>query len=436
MKSETKQGSQAKKPLTKKKITSQKKTINRQSTSPTIKELKAQKETLEQRLQEMTALHEQVKVAQEEIENTIRQKDEVLEQVLDSVVSISTDKIITFYNAAAERMFGYSKEEVIGQDMKMVLPIAYKNAHDQYVDSNVKSEESKVVGKGHDLEMVRKDGSKFWGSLSLTKVKIGDELQYTAFIRDITEEKENKEKADHIQAAVNTGFAAIEFLPDGTILTANDNFCKFMGYKDESEIIGKHHRIFCEPEYANSASYKNHWANLQKGEVSTGEFDRLTKDSERVWLSASYTPIQDENGKVIKVVKIATGITDMVSARQQGENIQAAVDTGWAYIEFEPDGTIVSANQNFLNTMGFENLADIKGEHHQIFCEPRYAASNEYKKFWQDLANGEVQNGEYSRLRSDGKQVWLQAAYTPVRDSVGNIVKVIKIATDITAIKG
>ncbi|MEQ8478080.1 PAS domain S-box protein [Fulvivirga sp.] len=360
---------------------------------------------------------------------------EVLEQALDSIITINSDKEIIFYNSSAEQMFGYSKEEVMGQNVKMIVPIDHQKNHDKYVDNNIQTGENKVVGKGRDLEMVRKGGARFWGNLTLSKVKIGKKVQYTAFVKDITEERESKIKSEQLQLAVDSGWASIEFEPDGTILSANKNFVKALGYNSQDEMVGKHHKIFCDPEYAQSNEYKAFWNNLAKGEIQSGEFPRITPKGETVWINASYTPVKDAEGNVVKVIKIATEITDMVAARAKGENIQAAVDAGWAYIQFKPDGTIIEANKAFVSTMGYNQSSEINGQHHRIFVDPSYASSSEYSQFWKDLASGKVQGGEYARVRKDGQDVWLQAAYAPIKDENGNVVSVIKIATDISKVK-
>ena len=126
--------------------------------------------------------------------------------------------------------------------------------------------------------------------------------------------EQSQQRNEQLQAAIDTGFAAIEFLSDGTILTANANFCKVMEYS-EDEVVGKHHRIFCDPKYTNSAEYANFWAELAQGNINAGEFERVTKEGKRIWLNASYTPVKDADGHVLKVTKIATDITDMVAAR-------------------------------------------------------------------------------------------------------------------------
>ena len=241
-----------------------------------------------------------------------------------------------------------------------------------------------------------------------------------------------QETADRLQAAVDTGFAAIEFLPDGTILTANANFCQTMEYASEEEIVGQHHRMFCDAEYTASAEYKSFWGALAQGTTKKGEFERVTKGGHRVWLSASYTPVKDTEGEVVKVIKIATDITDMVADRIRGENLQAAVNTGWAYIEFAPDGTIISANQNFLRVLGYSDEKEVVGQHHRMFCEEEYVHSTTYRQFWDDLAAGQIQSGEFRRQTRSGGEVWINASYTPINDASGKVTKVVKIATDIS----
>ncbi len=400
----------------------------RQEADQALEEVQAQEEELRQNMEEMTATQEEMKRVQNRLAQT-------LEQALDSVVTIDSNKLITFYNKAAETMFGYTKDEVMGHNVKMIVPMEHRANHDNYVDSNIKTGVNKVVGAGRDLEMVRKDGSKFWGNLSLSKVELGGETQYTAFIKDISEERNAQLMSKQLQTAIDTGWASIEFKPDGTIISANRNFAEALGYHDQSEFVGKHHRIFCDQEYARSTEYSTFWQNLANGKIQSGEFRRLKPNGDEVWINASYTPVTNQAGEVVKVIKIASEISDMVAARAKGENIQSAVDSGWAYIEFTPDGTILEANDNFVSAMGYNNVEELKGQHHRIFCETSYTSTPEYAQFWKNLASGAIQNGEYSRVRKDGQAVWLQAAYAPIKNELGQVVRVIKIAADISKVK-
>ena len=227
--------------------------------------------------------------------------------------------------------------------------------------------------------------------------------------------------------------AIIEFNLDGTILTANDNFCGAVGWS-LNEIQGKHHRIFCEPAYANSLDYKRFWEKLNRGEFDQGEYMRVTKDGREIWINASYNPVFDELGKVCKVIKFATDITAQKNKSAEFEGKMSSIDKAQAMIEFNLDGTIISANKNFLVTVGYD-LGEIQGKHHRMFCDPAYAASNEYRSFWEKLNRGEFDSGEYKRFGRGGKEIWINASYNPIFDAKGKVTKVVKFATEITAAK-
>ncbi|EQC45615.1 PAS domain-containing methyl-accepting chemotaxis protein [Bacteriovorax sp. Seq25_V] len=252
-----------------------------------------------------------------------------------------------------------------------------------------------------------------------------------------TKSKEVFELADGYDSgkllAIDSNFAVIEFNPDGTILTANENFLNFMGY-DLNEIEARHHKMFCTEELVNSFEYKQFWGKLAKGESQIGEFKRITKNGCYVWLHASYTPIKDKSGKVVKVVKFAQDITTQKDQEAMNRGILEAVSRAQAVIEFNLDGTIKTANDNFLATLGYQ-LSEIEGRHHRMFCEPEYADSNEYANFWRKLNNGEMFSGEYKRIGKTGREVWINASYNPIFDADGEVVKVVKFATDVTATK-
>lgn len=233
--------------------------------------------------------------------------------------------------------------------------------------------------------------------------------------------------------AIKNTFAFIEFEPNGTILTANDLFCGALGY-DLDEIQGRHHKIFCDSQYVKSAEYKSFWDNLARGEENSGEFRRVTKTGESIWIKASYIPVRNESGKVTKVVKLAQDITAQKLSNHMYEDQIAAININQAVIEFNMDGTIITANENFLNAVGY-SLSEIQGKHHRIFCDDEYAKSNDYKFFWQKLNNGESDFGEYCRYGKNGKEIWIQASYNPIKDLDGKPVKVVKFAQDITEIR-
>ena len=231
--------------------------------------------------------------------------------------------------------------------------------------------------------------------------------------------------------AIGRSQALIEFQPDGTIITANDNFLAALGYSLD-EVRGKHHSMFVEPSYRSSPEYKEFWKALANGQYQADEFKRIGKAGNEVWIQASYNPVRDRSGRTVKVIKIATDITDVKLRNADFEGQIDAINKSQAVIHFNLDGTIIEANDNFLAALGYR-LSEITGQHHAMFVEPSYAASAEYRAFWDNLRAGEFQAGEYMRVGKGGKQIWIQASYNPIFDASGKPFKVVKFATDITA---
>ena len=232
-------------------------------------------------------------------------------------------------------------------------------------------------------------------------------------------------------AALDKSQATIEFKMDGTIVTANANFLNAMGYS-LGEIQGRHHSMFVDPEYKNSSDYREFWAKLNRGEFAAAEYKRLGKGGKEIWIQASYNPLLDKGGRPFKVVKYATDITAAKLRNADFEGQISAIGKSQAVIEFNMDGTIVTANDNFLGALGYR-LDEIRGQHHSMFVEPAYKNSAEYREFWAALNRGQYQSAEYKRLGKGGKEVWIQASYNPIMDMNGKPFKVVKFATDITA---
>ncbi|EJZ17948.1 PAS domain-containing methyl-accepting chemotaxis protein [Rhizobium sp. Pop5] len=232
-----------------------------------------------------------------------------------------------------------------------------------------------------------------------------------------------------VLASLSKSQAMIEFDLTGRILTANGNFCRALGY-ELSEIVGQHHSMFVEKAYASSAEYKAFWAKLAAGSYDQQQYKRIGKGGREVWIEASYNPVI-RRGKPVKVIKIATDITSqkLIAAEDSGK--LDALSRAQAIIEFTPEGEILAANENFLNALGY-SLSEIKGRHHSMFCEPAYAASQEYKAFWPSLAAGKLAADEFMRIGKGGRKVFIQASYNPIFDMNGKVFKVVKFATDVT----
>jgi methyl-accepting chemotaxis protein len=217
--------------------------------------------------------------------------------------------------------------------------------------------------------------------------------------------------------ALDLSQAIIEFKLDGTILTANQNFLDAMGYRLD-EIEGRHHGIFVDATERDSASYAEFWRSLNSGKAQTAEFRRIGKGGKEVWIQASYNPILDRSGKPYKVVKFATDITRRKLQAAEYESQIRAINRSQAVIEFQLDGTILTANPNFLSAVGYE-LHEIEGRHHSLFVAQADRNSAEYREFWAALGRGEYQSAEYRRFGKHGREIWIQACYNPILDGAG-----------------
>ena len=230
--------------------------------------------------------------------------------------------------------------------------------------------------------------------------------------------------------AIGRSQALIEFKPDGTIIDANENFLKAVGYTLE-EIRGKHHRMFVRPSERDSAEYSVFWTQLARGEKYVGEFRRIGKDGRDIWLMGTYTPVFDRAGRTVRVVKIANDISRAKRHSLETAGEIEAIRRSQAVISFAMDGTILDANDNFLKAIGYR-LDEIVGKNHRMFVSEEYARSTEYRRFWDELRSGRFQADEFLRFGKGGKEVWIQATYNPILDEDGKPVKVVKFATDRT----
>jgi len=231
-------------------------------------------------------------------------------------------------------------------------------------------------------------------------------------------------------SAIDKSMGTIEFSLDGKILTANENFLGLLGYT-LGEVQGQHHRMFVDPSFRESAEYRQFWDKLGRGEFDEGQYKRITKDGKEVWIQASYNPIMDVNGKPYKVVKFASDITQQKMQNANFEGQLSAINKSMAVIEFSLDGVILTANDNFLKTLGYTQ-DEVRGQHHRIFVDPVYRESTEYREFWAKLGRGEYDAAQYKRIGKGGKEAWIQASYNPIMDTNGKPFKVVKFAIDVT----
>ncbi|MCA1541739.1 PAS domain-containing methyl-accepting chemotaxis protein [Bradyrhizobium yuanmingense] len=346
-----------------------------------------------------------------------------------AMIEFNLDGTIITANKNFLDALGYRLEEIQGKHHSMFVPA------DQRDSAEYKAFWA-ALNRGEyqarEFKRIAKDGREVWIEASYNPVLDGNgkTVMVAKIATDITEKKIRSMTDASKIAAISRAQAVIEFKLDGTILSANENFCKALGYSLD-EIKGKHHSLFVAEADRNSPAYREFWAALNRGEYQAGEFKRIGKGGREVWILASYNPLLDENGKPYGVVKFATDVTAEKLKNADLAGQIAAIDKAQAVIEFNMDGTIITANANFLGALGY-SLAEIKGRHHSMFVEPSERDGAGYREFWAALNRGEYQAAEYKRIGKGGKEVYIQASYNPILDLNGKPFKVVKYATDVT----
>jgi methyl-accepting chemotaxis protein len=346
-----------------------------------------------------------------------------------AMIEFNLDGKIVTANQNFLTALGYTLDEIKGKHHSMLVPVAQRDSAEYKAfwaalnRGEFQSGEFKRIAKG---------GREVWIEASYNAVlgSDGKPVKVVKMATDVTVKKIRAMTEASKVSAISRAQAVIEFKLDGTVVTANENFCKALGYS-LAEIEGKHHSLFVAQSERDGGSYREFWAALNRGEYQAGEFKRIGKGGNEVWILASYNPLLDEDGKPFGVVKFATDVTaeKLKSADSAGQ--LAAIDKAQAVIEFKMDGTIVTANANFLGALGY-SLAEIKGKHHSMFVDPSEREGAGYREFWAALNRGQYQAAEYKRIGKGGKEVYIQASYNPIMDLNGKPYKVVKYATDVT----
>ena len=346
------------------------------------------------------------------------------------ISELSADGVFLTVNPLMEKSLGRMANDIIGR-----REVDFMFAEDVGSAEHLALWSALAEGKTVPAEFRRSDpnGREIWFTASLSPASglDGRLAKVVVIAQDVTDSMLARLDANGKLASIDRAQAVIEFDTTGKVLNANENFLKLLGYT-LGEIQGRHHRQFVESAYAATIEYQAFWERLGRGEFETGEYKRIGKGGKEVWIQATYNPVFDRRGKLVKVVKFASDVTDTKLRNAEFESKVSAIDRGQAVIEFDLDGKVLNANRNFLAAMGY-TLREVQGQHHSMFCTTEYTQSAEYREFWLKMSEGELLTGRFHRIGKFGRDVWIQATYNPILDVNGNVMKVVKFAYDVTA---
>jgi methyl-accepting chemotaxis protein len=347
-----------------------------------------------------------------------------------AVVEFEPDGTILRANDNMLELLGYEAEDVVGQHHRVLCDAAYA-ASPEYVQfwrrlrtgSTESGEFTRYGADGREIRIRATYNPVFSADGKVRKIM--------KFAYDVTDTARRGAELEGRVAAIDRSQAVIEFDLMGNVVDANENFLGLLGYT-LAEVRGRHHRMFVDPVEADGSDYQRFWEKLGQGRYDEGTYRRVTKSGEDVFIQATYNPILDVEGRPLKVVKYASDVTASTMANAEFSSRVTAVDRGQAVIEFDLEGNVLVANENFLRTMGY-SLKELKGQHHSLLCTPEYRVSPEYRDFWLRLGKGEIIAGRFHRVGKFDRNVWIQATYNPIFDLRGRPVKIIKYAYDVTA---
>ncbi len=286
----------------------------------------------------------------------------IVNTVIDSIITINAKGIIESFNPAAESMFGYDANDVIGRNVNILVPEPYHDEHDGYLDRYHETGKANIIGFGRELEAVRRDGSVFPMELSVSEMQIGEEQKFTGVIRDITERKKAEEELSKsvklyhsLVEAINEGLAVID--ENGIYTYVNEQFCKMLGYS-MTEIIGAHWMNF-QNEDAQKV-IEEQLKKRAKGSSEHYELETTRKDGKKIWINISPNPIYNEDGNIKGSMGLVQDITERKNAedelRKAYDEMESRVRERTSELLAEKENAEIAnqAKNNFLSNMSHE----------------------------------------------------------------------------------
>ena len=348
------------------------------------------------------------------------------------ILELDPEGVILTANANFLNLLGYTLKEMKGEHHHIFMDATYADSEEYQAIWRAIRQEGYPAA---ECKWLKKKGGEVWLQASYNPIrdKSGHVVSVMHLARDITAGKIASQihEAEHKVLTDIVNMTSIVSHSDlrGNITDINEKYIQVSKYNRE-ELIGSPHSITRHPDMPKS-TFKQVWNTIGHGKIFRGVIKNRAKDGTPYYVDAVIAPVLGSTGKPWKYIGVRYDITEQEIERHNMTGILAAIDTSYAYIEFDPDGYVLTANQNFLQLFGYQQ-EEVIGKHHRLFVESGYGKSPEYQQFWENLKNGQSQSNAFSRIKKSGDKIWLQGAYAPVKDEMERVVKVVKIATDIT----
>ncbi|QTL34741.1 PAS domain S-box protein [Pseudoalteromonas viridis] len=350
--------------------------------------------------------------------------DQTLEQCIDAVVSIDHNNIVTFFNPAAERLWGYQREEVIGHNVKMLVPKVIQGNHDEMVNRNRRTGEDKIVGTSRDVEIERSDGQVLWANLSLSKVNVAGKIAYTAFVKDITEEKAQRDQIALLSLVANeTDNSVIITDANGLIEYVNPGFTKLSGF-EQHEVLGKKPGHVLQGKHTSPDTKKRIKKNLEQRTPFYEEILNYTKEGEPYWISLAINPVFDEQGNLVRFVSIQANVDSTKRVALENDVRLKAIGEANIVLEFDPHGELTLINPMGLSALG---ATDKRAVQQMLNTLSSYLSDEQ----WQSIRTGQFVKTQLT-LPTGLSEVQIDAAISPVLDEDGKLNKILLYGTDVS----
>ncbi|MBX2854431.1 MAG: PAS domain S-box protein [Rhodobacteraceae bacterium] len=351
---------------------------------------------------------------------------QTLEQALDAVVTIDEHNNVTFFNAAAEMLWGYNRDEVLGKNVKMLVPQELRSNHDELVNSNRRTGVDKIVGTSREVEIWRGDGDKRWGALSLSKVKVDGKTTYTAFVKDVTEEVARRERFRLLSlVADETDNSVVITDANGRIEYVNPGFTRLTEYSAE-EAMGRKPGDLLQGQHTDRAAIARISAKLKAREPFYEEILNYTKSGQAYWISLAINPITDDKGRVQRFISVQANVSGTKEqALRQSARINA-ISASNIVMEWGRDGSPAMINDLGRRTLGLSENPN--SEIPDSYALSKVLSHEDLDK----IKKGGYVSGEIELTSSEGRSVWLSASFQPVTDYRGELSEVVMFGSDVT----